>query len=289
MATIDADAALISAYSEPGRRAGWEPDTPPEDTLLRRYLLNLADANAGPVTALGGRVLRRDDVVAADLGRPTGWLFNSAVLLQPLGSSHTEDTLDAIEAFYATGRGQVSLWSAWPTPDLRRRGWTLEGHPPLLVRPPAPLPGRPAPPADLRIEPVHDPAGVRDWERVLVDGFPFDELQPLVPGSLVDERILDERRLRLWVGYQDSGTPMCAAALFTHAGLAQLLMAATLPHGRRRGYYDAIARHRLRAEPDLPAGGLFSNMSRPGAQALGFLPLLRFTAWTRTRPGSTTT
>lgn len=285
MTTVDTQSSPVAAYSEPGLRAGWEPDIPPEDTLLRRFLLNLAESNAGPVTALGGRVLRRDDVVAATLGRPAGYLYNAAVLLQPLGNRDAGDTLDAIDAFYADASGQVSLWSAWPTPDLRPRGWTLEGHPPLLVRGPAPLPPSTRPPTDLRIETVRESAGVRDWERVIVDGFPFADLQPLVPGSLIDERILDEPRLRLWVGYAQD-RPVCAAALFTAEGLAQLAVAATLPAARRRGYYDAIARHRLRAEPGLPAASLFSDMSRHGAEALGFVSLMRFTAWTRNGPAA---
>lgn len=62
----------MTVHTEPGLRAGWEPDAPTEDTLLRRYLLNAAASNAGPAKALGGRVVQRDHVVAADVGRPTG-------------------------------------------------------------------------------------------------------------------------------------------------------------------------------------------------------------------------
>ncbi len=286
MTTTEIDGAgRVAAYAQPGLRVGWEPDTPPEDTLLRRFLLTFAESNAGPVTALGGRVLRRDDVVATDVGRPAGFLFNMAVLLRPLGSKGSEDALDALESFYAGGGGEVSLWSAWPTPDLRPRGWTLEGHPPMLFRSPGPLPPQSRSTPGLRIEPVADPAQVRDWERLVVDGFPFGELQPLVPGSLVDERILDDRQLRLWMGYHDEDGPVCAGAHYTAFGLTYMVLAATLPQARRRGYYDAMARHRIQVEPDLPAAGLFSDMSRPGAEALGFVCLVRFTAWTLSRPG----
>ena len=34
----------------------------------------------------------------------------------------------------------------------------------------------------------------------------------------------------------------------------------------------------------LPAVGVFSDMSRPSAEALGFLPVTRFTLWHRPRP-----
>jgi hypothetical protein len=34
---------------------------------------------------------------------------------------------------------------------------------------------------------------------------------------------------------------------------------------------------------DLPAVGVFSDLSRPSAEALGFLPITRFTLWHRPR------
>lgn len=128
----------MTVYAEAGLRSGWEADTPVDDTLLRRYLHNAAESHAAPVQALGGRVLRRDDVVAADLGRPAGFVLNAAVALQPLDADLADGVMGAVEAFYdGAGTGTVTLWSAWPTPDLRRRGWRLEGHPPLLARPPS--------------------------------------------------------------------------------------------------------------------------------------------------------
>jgi hypothetical protein len=75
----------------------------------------------------------------------------------------------------------------------------LEGHPPLLIRPAGPPSGTPAA-KGLRIEPVTDVVGLRDFERVAVEGYPFTDLQPLTPGSLFDERVLGDDRLRLWVG-----------------------------------------------------------------------------------------
>jgi hypothetical protein len=68
-------------------------------------------------------------------------------------------------------------------------------------------------------------------------------------------------------------------------GIAGFMLGVTMPHARHRGYWAAMARHRLRACPDLPAAGVFSDMSRPGAERLlGFLPITRFTLWTRRRP-----
>lgn len=277
MASLDHARPEAMAYTEPELRAGWEPDTPVEDTLLRRFLLNLAESNAVPVAALGGRVLRRDDVIATNLGRPTGLLLNTATLLQPLAGKRAERVLDALDTFSGPG---MTLFSAWPTPDLRGRGWQLEGHPPLLLRAPsAPLPA--TAPSGLRIVEVDGHDRLEDWCRVAVDGFPFPQLQPYRPGSLLDERVLADGRLRLWVGY-DGGAPVCIGALFTEYGLGHMWLAATLPDARGRGYYQTMARHRIAEAGDLPLAALFSDMSRPVADRhLGFVPLFRFTVWTR--------
>lgn len=63
---------------------GWGVDTPVSDTLLHRYVLNLAAFHEA--TAMGGRTLRRDDVAAADLGYPVG-----RALAGPTRSRGTDD------------------------------------------------------------------------------------------------------------------------------------------------------------------------------------------------------
>lgn len=260
---------------------GWEPDTPVADTVLRRFVFAQAASAAVPVSAMGGRVVSDDAFVATDLGRPGGYLYNAAVLRQPLVPDTADEVLDAIEDFYAGGTGEVLLLSAWPTPDLRGRGWQLEGHPPLLLRPPGDAPQAPAPPG-FSVEEVTDAAALRDWEQVAVEGFPFSDLLPYRPGRLVDERVLADGRLRLWVGYAD-GRAVSNGGLYTEHGLAVFTLGVTRPEARHRGYWKVLATRRLRIAPDLPAAGLFSDMSRPGAQRLGFLPILRFTLWHRTR------
>jgi hypothetical protein len=265
---------------------GWEPDLPVSDTLLRRFLFNLAAFNELPAVAAGARVLRRHDLAAADLGRPAA-MHNAATLLRPLPYDRAGETLEVVEGFYdGHGSGEAYLWSAWPTPDLRQRGWVLEGHPPLLLRPAGGPPPPPVPPG-LRAERVTGVEGLRDWERVAVDGFPYRELQPYRPGVLLDERVLADERLRLWVGYEGD-RPVCMGTLFVDAGVAAFSLGVTLPEARRRGYWAAMAGVRLLEAPDLPAVGIFSDMSRPPAEALGFLPLLRFTLWHRPRPATAT-
>jgi hypothetical protein len=65
--------------------------------------------------------------------------------------------------------------------------------------------------------------------------------------------------------------------------VATFSLGVTLPSARRRGYWAAMAGVRLVEAPGLPAVGVFSDMSRPSAEALGFLPIIRFTLWHRPR------
>lgn len=261
---------------------GWRPDTPVGDTLLRRYVCNLAASWEAAATAMQQRTLRRDAFVATDFGRPTG-LFNSVTLTQPLAGDDLHTALDEIEAFYTTGAGDVQLWSPWPTPDLTARGWQLEGHPPLLLRP-ASGPVDVDAPGDLRIERVTDAGGVDDWCRVAVDGFPLDDVAPYRSGDLLDERILRDDRWRLFVGYAD-GEPVCIGTLFVEHGLGHFFLAVTRPDARGRGFYGAMSRHRMAEVPDLPLAAVFSDMSRPAAESrLGFLPITRLTLWRLARP-----
>jgi hypothetical protein len=111
----------------------------------------------------------------------------------------------------------------------------------------------------------------------------YRELQPYRPGVLLDERVLADERLRLWVGYEDDRA-VCVGSLFVDAGVACFSLGVTLPEARRRGYWAAMAGVRLVDAPGLPVVGVFSDMSRPGAEALGFLPITRFTLWHRPRP-----
>lgn len=262
-----------------GLCTGWEPGLPPEDTVLRRFLLHLAEYYASAAAAAGAPTVRRPEMVVADLRRPSGF-FNSAVLLQPPAPDRWDSVLETVDEAFAGGTGDAYLWSAWPTPDLRPRGWQLMGHPPLLVRQPGGL----LPPAapGLEIREVRDPAGLEDWAGVAVDGFPLDELSPYRPGSLLDERILRDRRWRFWVGYED-GWPVSIGTLFVSHGLAQLALGVSLPRARGRGFWYALVRERLRAETGLLSGGVFSDDSRPGIERLGYLPIVRLTLWHRPR------
>jgi hypothetical protein len=262
---------------------GWESDVPVDDSILRRFLYCWASACATFAAAAGGRTLRTPDFAAADYGRPSGW-FNSATLLAPPDPARFDAVLDDVEAFFGSGTGEAMLLSAWPLPDLAPRGWRLQGHPPLLVRPPAGLVPPPAcPPVD--IFDVADAAGLAEWERVAAEGYPLPELLPVQPGTLADPSLLDDPRLRFTVGRED-GEAVSLGALFVEAGIGCFTLGVTQPSARGRGHWRGHAIRRLLAAPDLWMTGIFSDYSRPPAERLGFLPLFRFTLWARPRPGA---
>jgi hypothetical protein len=255
---------------------GWERDIDVADSMLRRFVFHLAALDAAFTLAGCGRTLDADDVSMADLGRPGGY-FNGAVLMRP--PVDWDDSLARIERFAAGRRGQFCLWSAWPTPDLHGRGWQLSGHPPLLIRPPlsmSPIAASSTPPLDVRR--VTSPSDLAAWERTTIDSYPLAGLEDAPVGSFAAPALLDDDRFRFFVGW-DGAHAVSAATSFASHGIASFAFAATAPAARRRGFWHQAAVARLEATPDLWFAGLFSDYSRPGAQALGFVPLLRLTLW----------
>src|SRR4029453_3551153 len=139
-------------------------------------------------------------------------MYKAARLLRPLPHDRPGEVLDEVERFFdGGGRGEAYLWSAWPTPDLRPRGWVLEGHPPMLLRTPGGGPGPPGPPRPPgarggRGGAPRPPGGGGGAGRGARgrggggggDGSPSGAPQPSPPGALVEEPVLADGRLRLW-------------------------------------------------------------------------------------------
>lgn len=266
----------------PPLETGHEPTTPIADTLLRRFLCNWSAAIDSLAVSMGGRILRREDLWAADAGRPAGYA-NGATLLRPLTPANVTEVLDALEAFYGFGselRGEVVLCSPWPTPDLGPHGWYLMGHPPLHVL--APGHSLPPVPPGLRIEAVRDGIALRAWEAVAGAGYPFPEWDTLGPGTLIGEGVLGDPRWRLWVGWLED-RPVSIATAFVEHGISDVVLVATVPEARRQGYAEALTWRAALAEPGLPAMLLSSDPGRPVYERMGFLPLFRFTLWYRDR------
>ena len=270
---------------DPKLRAGWEPETPVTDSLLRRFLLNWTMGLEAHGLPLGGRSLRRDDLAAVDVARPTVGA-NVATLLAPLFPADVDEILAALDAFYAFSAGEhagtVFLFSPWPTPDLRPHGWALMDYPPLMLRPAGGA--VPPPPSGLRIEVVGDEETLRAFEVAIVRGFAMPELEAQGPGAAFSADILTDDRQRLWVGW-DEDRPVAAAASFVAAGINDVTLVATVPEARRRGYGAALTWRATLADPTLPSLLLATEEGRPVYEHMGYTSLFRFTLWSRDRPG----
>lgn len=271
--------AAPEAYLETGH----ESTTPLGDTLVRRWLVNLETSLASQVGAMGGRSIATESFSATDLGRPAV-TYNWATLRRPLVGLDLAGALGEIETFFRIGEPDVSgtafLYSAWPTPDLRPFGWSLAGHPPLMLLPA----GRPAPPSppELRVEEIHDSTGVAAAIRVLIPGFGLSEAEAATITRLMDDRLLSDRRMRFWVGWKE-GEPVCTAGAYVEAGITQVLAVATIPEERGKGYGAAATWAASLADPALPAMLFPSDLGRPVYERMGYLSLLRATLWYRPR------
>jgi hypothetical protein len=270
---------------DPKLRGGWEPDTPVEDSLLRRFLVNWTAALEAHGLPSGGRALRRDDLAAVDLGRPA-FGGNVVTLTAPLFPDGVEAVMSVLDDFYGFSSGgdagEAYLFSPWPTPDLRVHGWSLVGHEPLMLRPVGGV--LPPPPPGLRIEEVGDLAGLRAFDIAIVRGFGADEDPE--PAAVFGNSVLGDDRLRLWVGWEGD-RPVSAAATFVEAGINDVILVGTVPEARRRGYGAALTWHATLADPALPALLLATDEGRPVYERMGYLSLFRFTVWSHERQGAT--
>ena len=252
--------------------SGWLPDTPVEDSVLRRFLFNQTDAQELMARAVGGRAVTGADVALSDLGVPAAFL-NQALLLRPVLAAD-DPVLDEIAAFFRGGSPGVVV-SVWPTPDLSGRGWHLVGHPMFVARG-APSYDAPAP-ADVTVQLATSAADLALVERLVVDGYPLPQLDGLPANSVLGADLVGSP-LRHRVGCLD-GRPVAAVASHVAHGVVNLCLAATLPAARRRGVWQALVAARCADAPDLPAVAFTSDDSRPGFVRMGFLPVCRFTLW----------
>lgn len=254
----------------PGLCTGWEPETPADDTLLRRFVLGYAERIERLAEASGGFVQRAPDAVMAASGSP--WPFdNGVVLLRPLAPGGLDELVWRARTFFATRRPWI-LWSAWPTPDLSRSGLRLVGHPPIMIRPPAPFPPGAV---DVKVIEVEDRERLTDFEVTLAAGFPLPVRSDA--GPIVDAGLLGGP-VRLFVGYRH-GRPVGVAGAVPAQGLVHLDWVATLPGYRRHGAGSVLTAIAAGSSPRLPATLLASDLGRPVYRRLGFFDLLRTTIW----------
>lgn len=251
---------------------GWEPDAPPDDTLMRRAVLVQASWPVAVAAALGCPARRTDRWAGAHIG-DTGELTNPVILVQPVPESEAASLVAEVAELIPPTTAYFLL-SPWLTPDFRPHGLALLGHPPLMLRLPAPRSGRD--PEDVRVLEVRDADTLAVAEQVLIAGYP---MPGSAPGSVLRPGLLDGAT-RVWLGYVD-GEPVSVAAAHQAAGTTLVEYVAALPAARGRGAGAAVTWAATLADPESPAVLVASDAGRPTYERMGYLALERWTAWMR--------
>lgn len=251
---------------------GWEPDLAPEDSLVRQAVLAHASWAVDAARRTGKPWYDGDSWAGGFLG-DRGPLTNWIVPKQPVDPA--EVIADATRRL--PNNVPHLFVSPWPTRDLREHGLGLAGHPPLMVR----LPGTTTTPpiTDLDVRQVTDERGLAEAERVLVEGYPFPELQPFTAGLLYDPSCLDGPTT-IWVGY-DGDVPLATSVAHNAAGVTLVENVAVLPAGRGRGAGAAITWAATVQHPGQPAALIASDFGQPVYARLGYVRLERWTVWVR--------
>jgi GNAT superfamily N-acetyltransferase len=250
---------------------GWERETPATDTLVRRAVEAHASLPVAVATAIG-RPWRSEPGWAGGWVSEAGGMINWVVLRQPV--SDATAVMDDVASLFPP-QAPYLLVSPWQTPDLRRHGLALLGHPPLMVRFPA-EPG-PEPHQAVVVREVTGTDELAIAERVLVEGYPLPEMQPVVQGSVFHPAVLDGTT-RVWLAWRGD-EPVAVAAAHLHAGVTLVEYVAALPQARGLGAGAAVTRAATLADPGRPAVLIASDDGRPVYERLGYVPIERWTAW----------
>jgi GNAT superfamily N-acetyltransferase len=249
---------------------GWEPELAPADSLVRQAVLAHASWATDAARRAGKPWYDGDSWAGSILG-DSGPMTNWVIQKQPVDPAEV-----ILEAARELPNNVPYLFvSPWPTRDLREHGLALAGHPPLMVH--LPMTEIVPPTTDVDIRQVTDGAGLAEAERVLIEGYPLPELQPVRPGCMYDASFLEGSTV--WVGY-DGDVPLATATAHSAAGVTIVENVAVMPAARGRGAGAAITwaatKHR-----DQPAVLIASDNGQPVYQRLGYLRLERWTVWVR--------
>jgi len=265
--------------TQSGPRTGWELDAPDTDTAMRQFLQAQTAFQRLSGESLGATVVETERYIAVDTGRPAS-MVNFGLLRQPIDAANIDQRMNELEDIFGRrdATGFVALYSPMPTPDLSTWGWNLAGHPPMQLRSPC----SPAVPTDTRIERVRSNEDLANLERIMIEGFDFQEMRGAAAGSLFSPRLLEDDRFGAWLGYRQD-EPVAAAGSMVEAGIVDVVMVATVPAARRMGLGLAVTQAATRPELGLPAVLFSSDEGRPVYERLGYMPILRGSFWYRER------
>jgi hypothetical protein len=254
---------------------GYGPSHARGDNLLNDFVQEGAASFAAFGRARGDRLARADErATMIDAGSPLPF-SNRAILEQPIGETGVVE--DDIRRFYDTGsESPFLLDSAWPTPNLEPLGFTLMGHPPLMLRPAGER--FPAAPRELRIVRVDDDRTAHDFEHTLIYGYPAPQLQPMNEVTFLTPGALGAPGWHHFVGYVERKA-VAAGSGYVGDRLVRVENIATLESARGRGYGLAITAAAAAVDLSKTAALIASDLGRGVYERLGFVAYLRVTYW----------
>jgi GNAT superfamily N-acetyltransferase len=150
----------------------------------------------------------------------------------------------------------------------------------------APIPDRPAQPAELTIERVCEPEVIQRFGVTAVRGFGFPEqAAPMI----LSRRFLDRPEVQAFIGSVD-GEAVATSLLFISGYVAGIYFVATRADARRRGYGEALtwaAAEAGRAAGCTVASLQASAMGRPVYARMGFAHVIDYERYERVAPTET--
>jgi GNAT superfamily N-acetyltransferase len=180
----------------------------------------------------------------------------------------------------AAGRhGQVVIEDSFGGLVLPGVAEAMVDRMPLMLRPAGDL----VPPdgAGTRVVRVAGPGELAEAERVIVDGFPRQALQPFRPGRMLPAEALAAPGWRAWLAYH-GGEPAAACCSFDDGASVGVYWLATLPRYRSLGLGRAVMAAVLGACPGRPAVLVATAAGQPLYASLGFAAVAE-AAWYRYR------
>ncbi|MGW4063876.1 GNAT family N-acetyltransferase [Amycolatopsis sp. NPDC004747] len=175
------------------------------------------------------------------------------------GGDAVRELAELARARRAEGR-TVVVEDPFRVVDLSALGMAA-GQLPVMAREPGPVP------APDGVQRICTRAGLESAEDLVVHGFPLEEYQPLLAGSVFPAALLHQATAFFRKGTQG------ACLTMAHSGVGGVYWVTTLPEHRSKGVGRALMHAVLRHFDDLPVTLTASRSGRPLYEKLGFAAL----------------
>jgi len=238
--------------------------------VLARFWFHLAQS-------MNWRRKKWDDIWLTDSGSH-GRIINNATMIRSIDPSKSADIAIKLRDFYHNSQGGgYSIWDPWQCLDLAKYGYSSHELP-LMIRPTS---GEiPPPPEGLEIIEVEDSETLKSVEITLIEGWPVPTLNPSVPGTIWDKRILGDEAFRIWLGVFEERPVSCSHA-FIDREFILVGPIATVPEMRHRGFGKALTWRATITKPSLPAMLHASELGRPVYERIGYYSVAGLTLWNK--------